>query len=192
MAKRAPIDEKPFRPVDEALVRSVMSGMPEGGVKPEQNRREGGQALAAASAARSSVAVLEPPTDRSQPSPRVVPMPASTPTLRRAEAAAVGGAEPPLERRDREMRVLLTRTEERDVKRLVARLDAELRTPVKLSHVLRACMTMVLHAEEELVEQARRTTLIRPGNGEAVELAEFERGLAQVFAGAFRDARPMR
>lgn len=192
MAKRAPIDEKPFRPVDEALVRSVMAGTPEGGARQEQNRREGGQSVAVMSAPRSSLAVLEAPAERPLPSPRVVPMPGPTPTQRRPETAAVVGGEPTFERRDREKRVLLTRVEERDVERLVGRLAGELRTPVKLSHVLRACITMVLHAEEELVEQGRRTTLIRPGNGEAIELAEFERGLAQVFAGAFRDSRPLR
>ena len=192
MAKRAPVDEKPFRPVDEALVRSVMTGTPEGGVKAEPTRRDVPQAVTTAPVSRTTVAVMEAPVERPA-TPRIVAMPgATTTTHRRAETAAVGGAEPTLERRDREKRVLLTRVEERDVERLVGRLAGELRTPVKLSHVLRACITMVLHSEEELVEQARRTNLVRPGNGEAVELAEFERGLAQVFAGAFRDSRPMR
>jgi hypothetical protein len=50
----------------------------------------------------------------------------------------------------------------------------------------------VLHAEEELIERARKTTLIRPGNGNAPELAEFEHGIAQVVSTALREARPLR
>jgi len=115
-----------------------------------------------------------------------------TPQSPRRLELATAGQDMGLERRDREKRVLLTRLEERDVERLVDRLAGELQTPVKLSHVLRASITILLHAEEELVERARKTTLMRPGNGNAPELAEFEHGVAQILAGAFREARPIR
>jgi hypothetical protein len=84
-------------------------------------------------------------------------------------------------------------SEEHEVERLVSRIAAELRTPVKLSHILRACITMVLHAEGELVDQAKRFPgLTRPGNGNAPELAEFEHKLSQLVAQAFREAPPLR
>jgi len=96
------------------------------------------------------------------------------------------------EKRSREKRVLLTRSEERDIERLVSRVAGELGTPVKLSHMLRASLFLMLHAEEELIERARRVTLMRPGNGDAPQIAEFENSLTQVLANALREVRPYR
>lgn len=189
MAKRAPANEKPFRALDKNLVQSVMSGAP--ATQQFEEAVGGSQPF---TAARQSVAVLEPPQAPGMPPPepaRLEVVPSRAPAPRRVEVPPAP-TQPTMERRDREKRVLLTRTEERDVERLVDRFAAELQTPVKLSHLLRATITMVLHAEEDLVQHARRTTLIRPGNGNAPELAEFEFGLTQILAGAFRDARPLR
>ena len=96
------------------------------------------------------------------------------------------------DKRSREKRVLLTRGEERDIERLVSRVAGEVATPVKLSHMLRASIFLMLHAEEELIERARKVTLTRPGNGDAPQLAEFERGLTEVLSNALREARPYR
>jgi len=185
MAKRVPKDDKPYRPLEESLVRSVLAGQSAGG-------------------AQTAVAIAEPPPPESsakpqpetadrRPTPRVV-RPEPEPELERRPTprpATVAEALP--EKRDREKRMLLTRAEERDVERLVDRLANELGTSVKLSHVLRAYMMMLLHAEDEVLERARKSPgLIRPGNGNAPELAEFEKGLAQVLIGAFRDAPAIR
>jgi hypothetical protein len=200
MAKRVPPDQKPFRPVDEALIRSVMAGPP---AALDEVAVGGGVAVAApivAAPTRREASLPEPTYIRPLPAaPLDDRLPA---TAKRAEVPAplrrsdpIPNAIPTdasLDRRDREKRVLLTLSEERDVERLVTRLAGELRTPVKLSHMLRACITIVLHAEEELVERSRRTTLVRPGNGNAPELAEFEHGLSQVLATALREARPLR
>ena len=76
------------------------------------------------------------------------------------------------EKLSREKRVLLTLAEEREIERLVARVAEELATPVKLSHMLRAYMTLLLHAEGEITKRARLTgPLHRPPNGDAVALA---------------------
>lgn len=189
MAKRAPANEKPFRALDKNLVLSVMSGPP---ITQEREEAVGGMPLS--TPPRQTVAVFEAPQSvpmvHADPARlEVVPNRASAP--RRVETPPAP-AQPTMERREREKRVLLTRSEERDVERLVDRLAGELQTPIKLSHLLRATITMVLHAEEDLVQHARRTTLIRPGNGNAPELAEFEFGVTQILAGAFRDARPLR
>lgn len=189
MAKRVPPGEAPYRPLDKVLVQSVLTGVSE-----TADTRPAGGANAAAAVAEAP-RVAEPPRAPTSPPPRtnVVNMPASSPAVapRRTEPVAVV-QDLGLERREREKRVLLTRAEERDVERLVDRIAGELNTPVKFSHVLRASITILLHAEEELVERARKSTLIRPGNGNAPELAEFEHGLAQILSTALREAPPVR
>jgi hypothetical protein len=58
---------------------------------------------------------------------------------------------------------------------------------------LRACVTLLRHAEEQIVDQARHTgSLTRPSNGDPAALAEFEFRLAQILSAAFRDAARLR
>jgi hypothetical protein len=66
--------------------------------------------------------------------------------------------------------------EERAIERLVDRMAEHVGASLKLSHVLRACMAVMCHAEEEILRHASRTRLIRPANGDAVALAQFELG----------------
>lgn len=193
MAKRVPKDEKPFKPVEEALVRAVMQGQPVGGqatpvtTRPANNVEDGD--------APSSPRIVEMP--RKQSDAQAAALAAATqPRFATSEPSPFRRVEPEVggfATRNREKRVLLTVSEEHEVERLVSRIAAELRTPVKLSHILRACITMVLHAEGELVDQAKRFPgLTRPGNGNAPELAEFEHKLSQLVAQAFREAPPLR
>jgi hypothetical protein len=124
------------------------------------------------------------------------------PTPLRAEEEVVGEAQrddqtapqmPTMEKLAREKRVLLTFSEEREIERLVARVAEELATPVKFSHLLRAYMTLLLHAENEITKRARQAVpLHRPPNGDPVALARFEHRLAQILSAAFRDAPPLR
>src|SRR5262249_19879327 len=94
---------------------------------------------------------------------------------------------------NREKRVLLTQAEEHEIERLVSRVAAEVSTPVKLSHLLRACVTLLRHAEDQIADQARQSgTLTRPSNGDPAALAEFEYRLAQILSAAFRDAARLR
>lgn len=175
MAKRVPQDEKPYRPVQEALVRSVMN----------HQMTEHDAAPADVAAPPRTGALLE-----------TIPAPP------RAEGEVVGEAQrddqtaaqiPTLEKLAREKRVLLTFSEEREIERLVARVAEELATPVKLSHLLRAYMTLLLHAENEITKRARQgVPLHRPPNGDPVALARFEHRLAQIMSAAFRDAPLLR
>ncbi len=178
MAKRVPKDEEKFNPLDESLVRAVVNRTARSGpaavaevpTPPDtfdkQSSDDAGMSMGGQQGGRGAT-----------------PQESHKPLVSR---------EPSLTRRDREKRVLLTRDEERDVERFVTRFAAELGTPVKLSHLLRASLTLLLHGEEELIERAKRATLERPGNGNAPELARFEQGVTEILSLAYREARPLR
>jgi hypothetical protein len=88
---------------------------------------------------------------------------------------------------------MLSRREERNIERLVDRMADQLRTTVKLSNVLRAAVSVLLHAEEELIRKLESIkTLERPANSDAVALAQFEHQLAMALSQALRDAPPLR
>ena len=176
MAKRAPADEKPYRPVDEALVRSVILAS----AVPQETRRHGGEVVRNTPDTTASNDAGEGFEDN------VLEIPTSTPPARRAEAASG-------ERLSREKRVLLSPAEERVIERLVQRLAEEFSSPVKLSHVLRACIAVLCHGENELLRRAKEAgQLVRPANGDPVGLARFEHALAKVISEALRDAPAVR
>jgi hypothetical protein len=175
MGKRVSADERPYRPVQEALVRSVLD--------PHET------------------------TDMAEPTSNNGPLrehgPLVAPAVEHASEqeplAGIPGKShsvsltPLAEKLSREKRVLLTLAEEREIERLVARVAEELATPVKLSHILRAYMTLLIHAEGEITKRARLTgSLHRPPNGDPVALARFEHQLAKILSAAFRDAPPLR
>jgi hypothetical protein len=96
-------------------------------------------------------------------------------------------------RLSREKRVLLSAEEEREIERLVDRIGEDLGTSLKLSHLLRGCMTLLCHAEGEIHSAAATIgPLIRPANGDAIALAQFEFDLAKLLSKALRDAPPLR
>jgi hypothetical protein len=98
-----------------------------------------------------------------------------------------------VEKLSHEKRVLLTPTEELEWERLVRDIAAELRTPLKSSHILRATVILLRHASEELVKQSRRVgPLKRPPNNDPIALAGFEHYLAEVIDSALRNAPPLR
>jgi hypothetical protein len=97
------------------------------------------------------------------------------------------------EKLSREKRVLLSPSEEREIERFVSRVAEGLGTPVKLSHMLRAYMTLLLHAENEIIKRAHQAPpMRRPPNGDPIALANFEQGVAQILSAAFREASPLR
>jgi hypothetical protein len=175
MGKRVPVDEKPFNPVEAALIRSVMAEEPP---PPEPLARITPPLIGDIHLAKENEA--QEPNGNTQlrllrreitPSPQALP----------------DG------KLNREKRVLLTQPEERELERLVNRLAGELSTPVKLSHLLRACVTLLRHAEDQIADQARQAgPLTRPSNGDPVALADFEHRLARILSAAFRDATRIR
>src|SRR5438552_13398800 len=165
MGKRVPPHEKPFSPVEEALVRSVLNPQP-----PRQERRPA------------------PREELHSPPPRLIGIhgrkEVSTPTSERQ-----GTPQP--ERLSCEKRVLLTPTEEWELEGMIRDMAAQLRTPVKPSHILRATVTLLRHSGEELIKQARRVgPLKRPPNNDAMALAAFEHYLTQVIDSAIRNTPP--
>ena len=165
MAKRVSQDERPYRPVQEALVRAVMS----------QDVQELGTETA----------------DPESEGPGTEPLDG---TLAEASEGHQAAAQlPAVEKLSREKRVLLSPSEEREVEQVVARIAGELGTPVKLSHMLRAYMTLLIHAENEILQRARQSPpLRRPPNGDPVALASFEQGLAHILSSALREAPTLR
>lgn len=175
MAKRLLVEEKPYDPLDPLLAQSVIKGSTVL-VEPTKPVEEG---------TRQRV-ILERPAGRLPPSQgQLVPMPGN--------AGAERNAEQGTERRCREKRVMLSRSEERQVERLVDRMADQLQTSLKLSHVLRAAVSVLLHAEEEVIRKLEGIhALDRPSNWDAVALAQFEHELAKAVSHALRDAPPLR
>jgi hypothetical protein len=179
MAKRAPIGEVPYNPLDMSLAQSVVKGAGRAQEDKLSLGDRGGEGSAE-----------NPPHASSAPikaqNAQVVAMPKQT----NQESIRHGANSRSL---IREKRVLLTPEEERQVERLVDRVGEQLGTSLKLSHLLRACMAVLCHAEEELHRHAGGLRpLSRPANGDAVALAQFEHALARILSKALRDAPAMR
>ncbi len=175
MAKRAPANEKPYDPLDPSLTQSVLMGP-----GPAQERANPVEAIVPPSSGSESAGGAYWASNG-----QVIPMPRSTrPESRNGDAS---------DRRGREKRVVLSRDEERNIEQLVARMGDGLRTSLKLSHVLRAAVAVLLHAEGELISRAQSAGhLQRPSNGDPVALAEFEVELAKMLSQALRDAPLLR
>jgi len=167
MAKRAPTDEKPYSPVRAALVDAVVRGVGEKGTP----------------------TVVDAKPEEGE---RVVQLPV-TKRSRKERDQREDKAKAPRDRLEREKRVLLSRSEEVAVGELVQRLSACGTSGLKLSHLLRASVLLLRHAEQELVDRVKRATdLVRPPNDNALALAEFERRVAQELAAAIRASPPLR
>lgn len=88
--------------------------------------------------------------------------------------------------------VLLTPTEDADIKYLLAELTASLGVPCKLSHLLRACLAVLHHSEHELKRFGNETGALKsPKNGDLLEMARFENDLARLIVSAIKKAPPM-
>ena len=179
MAKRANVNDGPYRPLlDTSLVSAVIAQAP-ANVTP----------------------VLAENTDRAEIS-KNVELPSSEPPRRieqiRPEAkdalSHIPKQAPQLfEKFDQEKRILFTRGETQAIDRLVTSLAARVGTQVKVSHVIRALTALLLHSEAEIDKRAGEIgTLARPANGDAQALQRFEKEIVRIFAAAIRDAGPPR
>ena len=176
MAKRAPAGEIAYNPLDMTLAQSVVKGAQtaqDGKTSPEERIGEGASedSLHGSPGSSNGNIVDLSKASRSDLVPKT--------TIRRSL--------------NREKRVLLTPDEERQVERLVDRIGEQLGTSLKLSHLLRACMAVLCHAEPELLRlSAELRPLPRPANGDAVALAQFEQALAKLLSKSLRDAPAIR
>lgn len=174
MAKRVPPDEKPYRPVDDALVRSVLNPKP---LPAESEQEEPSESTT--------------PATRPEPAaetPKVLTLP-----RRRMEPEEERERKPEPERFTREKRFLLTPSEDKELERLVADVADHLGTAIKPSHMIRAMTTLLCHVGDELIKQSRRVGPIkRPPNGDTAALAAFEHYLSQLIETAVRNSKPLK
>ena len=106
MAKRAPLDEKPFRPLDVSILSAVVQHAPE---------------------ARGAEV---------EPLRQIIELPESTTSLRLAlpvAATPVASTVPTMPRLDQEKRILFTREESQALDRLINNLAVQVRAQVKAS-----------------------------------------------------------
>lgn len=178
MAKRVPPDEKPYRPVDDALVRSVLNPKPV--PTPTEEETEPNESTPPAMPAVSPGPGAE--------TPKVLALP-----RRRSELEEERPRKPEPERFTREKRFLLTPSEDKELERLVADVADHLGTAIKPSHMIRAMTTLLCHVGDELIKQSRRVGPIkRPPNGDTAALAAFEHYLSQLIDTAVRNSKPLK
>jgi hypothetical protein len=172
MAKRAPADEPEYNPLGASLVRDVIDTS-------TQERHALVTNLNTPSA--GTAASLSERPARSEDLRSLPKAPHSVGTNHEKLSYV-----PPL-------RVLLPAREREELDQLVVSLATKLGTRVKLSHVIRSCLTLLRHSEEQLLKRAGRSQgLVRPTNHETFALAEFEDALTDLIEAAFHDTPPRR
>ena len=182
MARKHTPDHQRYQPVNEAFIRSVpfAVGAPR---TAEQNQEE------------SPAPAPQPPSSAAQPHAPARAL--STPRMEEREefdeGLPDGQTSSMPERLDKPLKFRLPRSERTDVMRIVSRLGEQLQTSVEWSHVGRALVVLLRHAEGEVIKHARRNgPLTRPANDQAIALADFEQRIAQILLRAFRDMSPPR
>jgi hypothetical protein len=186
MAKRAAPDEQPYRPLlDAGLVSAALS-------------------QATTPATPSKVTEL-PRAGNTTPKPVEIPKvepPRRIEQIQMEQGTQQAPAGPLrdesratqvlVEKLNFEKRILFTRGETQALDRLVTSLAARLNSQVKVSHVIRALLALVLHAEAEVDRRAGEVgPLVRPPNGDAMALQRFELEIARILAAGMRDAGPI-
>lgn len=163
MAKRAPIDEKPFRPLDTSILKSVVQHRSAAESQPEE----------------SPTNVVELPQPRTQTALVMESKPVSSAIPKRT----------PVQRLDHEKRILFTRDETQAFDRLIHQLAVHLQTQIKASHVIRALTSLLLASEPQLARHAaNHGPLTRPPNADLGALRDFERTLMKLLLNVINDS----
>jgi hypothetical protein len=90
-------------------------------------------------------------------------------------------------------RFSLTRDEDVDIAEFLQRLQRQSGTKVALSLLIRAALTLMMHAEVEIITQMRKSPPPnQPATHDSLAYAEFEHYWVQLLAEALRNTRPMR
>lgn len=183
MAKRAAPDEQPYRPLlDAGLVSAAMA---------QPSPAAAASTIKEVSVSRSAPKLsLEPAradlTRSGEGRGRFETPPARMPPEKETAKSFI-------EKFDQEKRILFTRTETQAIDRLVTSLARRLNAQVKVSHVVRSLIALLLNAEAEIDTRAGEAPpLVRPANGDAQALQRFEKDIARILASGFRDAPPLR
>ena len=92
-----------------------------------------------------------------------------------------------IERRDREKRYLVSRSEERKLEELALDLSSKLGASVKLSNIIRALAQVAITFRTEIVEEAgKAVSLERPANVDLEAIARFEQAISEIITRAVR------
>jgi len=90
-------------------------------------------------------------------------------------------------------RFSLTRDEDLDLAEFLRRLQRQSGTKVALSLLIRATLTLIMHAEAEILTQMRKSPPpSQPATHDSLAYAEFEHYWVQLLAEALRNTRPIR
>jgi hypothetical protein len=174
MAKRVSPEEKTWNPVEDRLAQETLK--PSLVVEPTSNHDATSVGPPAPVAHR--VVAISDHKDPAQVEPKNV------------DSASKKTETEPVEKLSREKRMLLTESEEDMIERLVKDMGKQLKTPLKLSHVLRATTVLLLHSREELLKQSEKMGgMKRPANTDSAGLATFEHNLSRLIDRAIRGTR---
>jgi hypothetical protein len=179
MARKHSADHQRYQPVDEAFIRSVPFAIGPVG-QPDQDEN-------------LHITGIENKPPSFSP-PKTPTLPESDDDIEIvADETEKRSISKTTERLDKPLKFRLPRSERSDVMRIVNRLGEQVETSVEWSHVGRALVVLLRHAESEIVKHARRNgPLIRPSNDQAIALAEYEQRIAQILLRAFREVAPLR
>lgn len=162
MARRLPKEDKPYNPIEAALVQSVAAGK----------------------------SAPPPPPAPVPEQPKVIPFQTSAPMQVEESPRQPAAPEATEAKAGREKRVILSWEEELAVNDILKGLSKDLRTPVKLSNLLRACVMLVRHGENELRRCGQQASaLVRPANKDQAALAYFEHRLAKLLLQSLKNSR---
>ena len=177
MAKRASPNEEPFRPLLERdLVTAALAGVTQSPVALPGAKGSHPTTIGSADLPRTDL-----PRRVEQIRPR-----SSSP---QSVLAASSGLDSLVEKFDHEKRILLTRGESHATDRLITELAHRIGAQVKISHVIRGLIALLLNAEAEIDRRAGEAApLSRPANGDAQALQRFEQAIGAILASGIRDA----
>ncbi len=167
MARKHGPGHKRYEPVNEGLIRSAPFAIP--GSRSNQSDEQNDEAVDATKPL---------PSHERAEIPQAVHegIPRSTP-IRITKA----------------LKFLLPQNERTDVLRLVNAIGEELQSSVEFSHIARAFVYLLKHAENEILKAARRHgPLKRPENRDVAGIAEFEQQIAGILRDAIRGTSPIR
>lgn len=182
MAKFASKDERGFNPIQD----KVLSGLLLEALEKQQTDQISNEPREEAEPFYlTSVAADEPPRFSSAQVLR--------PQAARSGSQASYGSQrkKPAEKLSRTVKCLLSPSEDHMVRSLVVRLSDEAGITLTLSFLMRACLDLLLHSEDQLKDEFARSRLERPYN-EKTAITDFERQIAEIVHAAIRKAAPLR
>jgi len=198
MAKFAKKEDKPFDPISAKVLSSLASTPvarePEAAAQevepPEEARFAVVPELSLVGPVEEATPESGEPQQTTEEDGEVKrPGKARKPETKRRAALEARANEP--ERLNRVVRCLLSPSEEKLLKSLLARLKKQSGTSLTLSHLMRPYFDLLLHSEDELAEEISQAELSRPHNDRSA-IVHYEHKLAVVIHAALRKAQPFR